>query len=85
MRTIGKGGFLIPTSEGLSVDFSRLTWGKPDFLRKEVYDYFAKFGFAEAEPIPYRREDDGLYVVRDDVPGFMEAININEAIASIPF
>ena len=80
-----KGGFLIPTKEGLFVNFDQVTWMRPHFLKKEIRDYFARFGFAEAEQLPYKKEGDGLYVVRGDVPGFVEAVDIDEAIAAIPF
>lgn len=55
---------LKPTSEGIFVDFSDLTWYYiADLSYKQKYlDYFAKQGFAEAEELPYQRTEEGLIV-----------------------
>lgn len=55
-------GILRVDAEGINVDLSHLVWAKPYGVREEIKEFFKKQGYAEAEKLPYKCQQDCLIV-----------------------
>lgn len=81
-----KSGVLTCSNQKIEVSFSSLLWFKSHGEQQRIREFWEKHGYAEAESLPYQRNEEGLTVTRNlEAFGFAVAGNANWEVYRLPF